>query len=97
VLNASSSDGQLRVTVADAGEGIPEELRPRLFDQFVRGAGASALGSGLGLAIARSYAQAHGGDLRYVDTGGGAGFELVLPASGAASRPPLRAPLPQIA
>jgi signal transduction histidine kinase len=69
---------------------VPPEFRPRLFDQFVRGPRATGIGSGLGLAIARSYAQAHAGDLRYVDSRGGACFELVLPIGGAAARPSWR-------
>ena len=56
---------------------MPEELRSRLFERFVRG--ETAAGSGLGLAIARSYARAHGGDLIYVPAGSGARFELIVP------------------
>jgi signal transduction histidine kinase len=55
---------ELRVVVEDAGNGVPEDIRSRLFDGFARGADASGgPGSGLGLAIARSYAHAHGGDI----------------------------------
>jgi signal transduction histidine kinase len=82
-------DGRLVVTVADDGPGVPPELRGRLFDQFVRGQTASSTGSGLGLAIARSYAQAHGGDLRYVARDRGACFELQLPVGGTGARPPV--------
>jgi signal transduction histidine kinase len=70
-------DFHLRVTVEDSGEGIPEDLRPRLFDRFARG--EHAPGSGLGLAIARAYARAHGGDLLYEPRQTGARFELLLP------------------
>jgi signal transduction histidine kinase len=65
------------VAVEDHGPGVPEELRPRLFERFARGETAS--GSGLGLAIARSYARAHGGDLIYVSGADGARFELIVP------------------
>src|SRR4051794_30800044 len=78
-VRASVGDGRLRITVEDAGPGVPPELRGRLFDQFVRGQSTSSMGSGLGLAIARSYAQAHAGDLRYVAAESGACFELELP------------------
>ena len=74
------------------GPGVPRELRGRLFDQFVRGQTTSSIGSGLGLAIARSYAQAHAGDLRYVETENGACFELELPTGGLGARPPLPQP-----
>jgi signal transduction histidine kinase len=82
VISAVHADRHLRLTVEDHGRGIPEDVRPRLFDQFTRGATSSGTqGSGLGLAIARSYAQAHGGDLLYDPTfASGARFHLVLPA-----------------
>jgi signal transduction histidine kinase len=92
-VGASIENGRLRVTVADSGPGVPPELRGRLFDQFVRGRTTAATGSGLGLAIARSYAQAHAGDLRYVERASGACFELVLPVGGLGAR----TPLPQLA
>ena len=83
VISAERTDRHLRLTVEDHGRGIPEDVRPRLFDQFTRSAvAAGTQGSGLGLAIARSYAQAHGGDLIYDGTfASGARFHLVLPAS----------------
>jgi signal transduction histidine kinase len=77
VVEAERQDRHLRVAVEDHGEGISEELRPRLFERFAKG--ESATGSGHGLAIARSYARAHGGDLIYVPAGAGARFELIVP------------------
>jgi GAF domain-containing protein len=77
VVEAEHRDRHLRVAVEDHGPGVPEELRPRLFERFARGETAS--GSGLGLAIARSYARAHGGDLIYVPGADGARFELIVP------------------
>jgi two-component system sensor histidine kinase MtrB len=78
---AEQRDGHLCISVTDHGRGVPEELRPRLFERFERGAEAD--GSGLGLAIARAYAQAHGGDLLYERNEDGPRFELVLPHSAA--------------
>jgi K+-sensing histidine kinase KdpD len=77
VISAEQRDRHLRIAVSDAGDGVPEELRARLFDRFARGEGAA--GSGLGLAIARSYARAHGGDIVYDPSGPGTRFELLLP------------------
>ena len=51
----------MSLTVEDDGPGIPDELRPRLFERFVRGRGDSGGGSGLGLSIVRAVALAHGG------------------------------------
>jgi signal transduction histidine kinase len=77
VLSVETSDNHVRIVVEDSGTGVPEELRPHIFERFSR-AGEGA-GSGLGLAIARAYAQAHGGDLLYEPRGRGARFELVIP------------------
>jgi len=78
-VSAEQRDRHLRITVEDAGEGVADELVPRLFERFERG--YSGHGSGLGLAIAKAYATAHGGDLVYESSvGGGARFELVLPS-----------------
>jgi signal transduction histidine kinase len=76
-IAATQRDRHLRVTVEDAGPGIPEELEGRVFERFARGGGQT--GHGLGLAIARAYAQAHGGDLVYDPCGDGARFVLILP------------------
>jgi signal transduction histidine kinase len=76
-LTAESRDSHLRIVVEDSGVGVPEDVRPRLFERFARS--DSATGSGLGLAIARAYARAHGGDLVYDTRDRGARFELILP------------------
>jgi signal transduction histidine kinase len=76
-VSAEARDTHVRIAVEDNGQGVPEELRGRLFERFARGESAS--GSGLGLAIARAYARAHGGDLVYDRRDRGARFELVLP------------------
>lgn len=78
-IRADQNDRHFRLTVADGGDGVPEELVPRLFQRFARGEAAE--GSGLGLSIAQSYAQAHGGQILYEPAvEGGARFQLVLPA-----------------
>jgi signal transduction histidine kinase len=77
VVSAEQRDRHLRIAVEDAGAGISDQLRPRLFERFARGERGG--GSGLGLAIARAYARAHGGDLVYDQRDRGARFELLLP------------------
>jgi GAF domain-containing protein len=77
LVSAEQRDRHLRIAVEDTGPGVDEDLRPRLFERFARGAETG--GSGLGLAIARSYARAHGGDLVYEPGSSGARFELILP------------------
>jgi signal transduction histidine kinase len=76
-ISAERKDRTMRVTVEDEGGGVPEELRGRLFDRFSRV--DAGQGSGLGLAIARAYAQAHGGELLYLEGDRGARFDLIVP------------------
>ena len=81
------------LTVEDDGPGIPEELRSRLFERFVRGHGDSGGGSGLGLAIVRAVATSHGGSVA-IERGdlGGARFVVRLPRAGAPAPEPAAAP-----
>ena len=96
VLSAEQRDTHLCIAVTDHGAGVPDVVRPRLFEPFERGPNAG--GSGLGLAIARAYARAHGGDLVYNDEQAGARFEFVVPHEETARaldrRPSLRAARP---
>ena len=57
------SDGVV-LQVDDAGPGIPEIERERVFDRFYRRPDAGESGSGLGLAIVRGVANAHGATIR---------------------------------
>lgn len=52
----------IRLDVDDDGSGVDEADRVRIFDRFVRTAGAEPGGSGLGLALVRESAMAAGGD-----------------------------------
>jgi len=65
--------GRSRIEVRDDGDGVPPELRERIFERFFRGDPSR---SGLGLPIARWIAEAHGGTLK-VD--GGSVFVVTLP------------------
>jgi two-component system OmpR family sensor kinase len=70
------------LSVEDDGPGISEELRPRLFERFVRGRGDGGGGSGLGLSIVRAVAISHGGTVAIERAGaGGARFVVRLPAA----------------
>jgi signal transduction histidine kinase len=75
-IEAAARNGQFCLTVRDDGEGVPAEIRERLFEPFVTG---RAEGTGLGLAIVREIARAHGGEARLVPTGHGAEFEVEVP------------------
>ncbi|WP_407571371.1 ATP-binding protein [Deinococcus altitudinis] len=70
---------EICVQIVDHGPGIPDDVKPRIFDKFYRGKEAGS--AGLGLTIAQQVVSAHMGSLRVVDTpGGGATFEVCLPA-----------------
>ncbi len=64
------------VTVEDDGPGIPEEMRPHIFEKFYKGAGG---GSGLGLAIAKQIVNHHRGTLGVRTRPGETVFEMRLP------------------
>ena len=70
------------VTVSDEGDGIPEEMLPRVFTKFWRrGDGARRSGTGLGLFITKGLVEAHGGEIAVGRApGGGAEFRFTLPA-----------------
>lgn len=72
--------GGVVLTVADQGEGVPPELRNRIFTRFFRGR-ARRGGTGLGLYIVKGLVEAHGGRVGIEDApGGGALFTVALPA-----------------
>lgn len=78
----------VRASVLDRGPGVPEDVRGRLFERFARGSERQRAGAGLGLAISRRLVLAQGGRLTYEPRpGGGACFQLTLPAAGSAERP----------
>lgn len=65
VVDAQRDGGHITLTVSDTGEGIPEDLQPRIFEKFVAGesdAGKRMLfDSGLGLTFCRLAVDCHGG------------------------------------
>ncbi len=62
LVSASEDEDQLRVSVADRGEGIPAGDEEKIFDKFYRlQSPGSVSGTGLGLSICRGIIEAHGG------------------------------------
>jgi two-component system OmpR family sensor kinase len=80
------------LTVADDGPGIPDTLRPEIFERFARGdssrsrrgaapAATSSVGgsTGLGLAIVAAVVKAHHGTIAVDSRPGGTAFAVTLP------------------
>jgi signal transduction histidine kinase len=78
-----AADGELKtslaeIVVSDTGPGIPEELRPRVFDPFFSGREA---GRGLGVGLSKCWriAELHGGRVVVDHPKQGAQIRLQLP------------------
>lgn len=78
-IRVSAHDGGAELVVSDEGEGIAEDVAPRVFQRFWRG--SRRAGTGLGLYIVKGLVDAHGGrvEVRRAPSGGAA-FRVVLPA-----------------
>jgi two-component system OmpR family sensor kinase len=74
----------LVLEVRDHGEGIPEQLREKIFERFYRvdnSRNSETGGSGLGLAIVATIVARHNGTIVALETpGGGATFRVAIPA-----------------
>jgi two-component system phosphate regulon sensor histidine kinase PhoR len=81
-VSATTSDGAVRVSVADTGVGIAAEDLPRVFERFYKADRArGGTGTGLGLAIVKHTVEAHGGGVSVEsDEGHGSTFSFSLPA-----------------
>ena len=77
-ISAWREGSVLTIEVRDNGPGIPERVRPKLFEAFQ--SAAKPGGVGLGLAIAAELIRAHGGEISLAGTGpGGTVFHVVVP------------------
>lgn len=65
---AASKQSSVSISVTDQGNGIPPEMRSRVFEKFVRLNAARSEGLGLGLAIARGIVEAQDGTIG-IDSG----------------------------
>jgi signal transduction histidine kinase len=75
-ITAKRVADHLRLRVRDTGQGVPAEIRERLFEPFVTG---RPEGTGLGLVTVREIARAHGGEARFVPAENGSLFEIEVP------------------
>jgi two-component system sensor histidine kinase KdpD len=88
-LRAQQRDGQVLVSVEDAGPGLPPGDAEALFAKFQRGEPESAVGGvGLGLAICRAIVRLHGGRIWAERLPGqGTAFRFTLPVEEAPAVP----------
>ena len=81
-VSASGSATEVRMKIADKGQGIPANELPRVFDKFFRGRDSSSSGSGLGLAIVQRIVKDHRGKVQLNSVvGSGTVAEVILPVS----------------
>ena len=74
-----TAGGKVKITVADDGQGIPEQDLPRIFDPFFTSKEAST-GNGLGLMVANGIVKDHGGSMEVKsEQGHGTEFRILLP------------------
>jgi nitrogen-specific signal transduction histidine kinase len=76
-----AAKGEVTLTIADSGPGIPEEIQSRIFEPFFTTKDIGE-GTGVGLAVSHRIVEAHDGRIR-VDSALGKGtvFTLTLPVS----------------
>ena len=81
-LSGARGAGTVRLSVADAGPGIPDADVPRATERFFRGESARHTpGFGLGLTLVRAVAQLHGGSIVLLPTSPGLCAVLTLPVA----------------
>ncbi|GGW50152.1 two-component sensor histidine kinase [Streptomyces lucensis JCM 4490] len=84
-VTLAAGGGEARLSVHDDGPGVPEDIRPDVFERFTRAehrrrADAPGAGAGLGLSIVAAVVEAHGGSVGLDSGPGSTTFTVRLPA-----------------
>jgi PAS domain S-box-containing protein len=90
VVMVSVGEADVRVEVADTGQGMSADLLPHIFDRFRQATGEAARGGlGLGLSLVKEIVYAHGGAVSASSEGEGRGstFTVTLPLASASTSP----------
>ncbi len=80
-LTAKREGDEAVITVADEGVGIPEDMLPKVFDQFAQvsaGSEAALDGLGIGLALVRNLVELHSGTVIAMSDGVGKGSTFIV-------------------
>ena len=83
VMAERQNEGVVKIAVEDEGEGVPPELRERVFDKFFRATRDGDIGTkqptgtGMGLAIAKGIVEAHDGKI-WIEGGANKGTRVVF-------------------
>jgi signal transduction histidine kinase len=84
LVTAGAEGDRIKLSVRDAGPGIPESDRTHVIERFVRLEQSRTMpGSGLGLSLASAVARLHGGELKLEDNAPGLKAVLDLPRAAA--------------
>ena len=82
-INQTSENGNIIISVADSGPGIPQEYQNKVFDRFFRvpsGDIHNVKGYGLGLSYAKNIIERHNGTLSLISNpGSGTEFIISIP------------------
>ena len=80
IRSTRTDDGQILLSVSDAGIGLPVEKVDEIFNAFFT---TKQQGTGMGLSISRRIVESHGGRLwATANSGRGATFHLTVPTDG---------------
>src|SRR5215469_2702400 len=84
-IKSEVADGQVLISVTDAGVGLPPDHEDRIFKAFFT---TKEEGTGMGLSISRSIVESHGGQLwATANSGKGATFRFTLAAMSRTGHP----------
>ncbi len=75
-VSTKKSDGKILISVKDNGNGIPDEIKDKIFQPFFT-TKPTGQGTGLGLSLSYDIVKAHGGELK-VETEEGEGSEFIM-------------------
>jgi signal transduction histidine kinase len=76
-IKASKQNGNIQITVADTGVGIPDEIKPKIFQPLMT---TKSKGQGFGLAVVKRLVEAQGGTIAFESkVGKGTKFIITFP------------------